>query len=144
MNWKYPDESVVVDNGSTNNPREIVKSLIENHPRHQIRYVYEPEPGLLAGRHRGVHEAVGDPLIFVDDDIEAVPGFDDAQVQLVGGRNLPKMSDDPPAWIENFWEPASGGGHYCFYLSLLGLGEEKRRIVPVYVFWFELRDPAVP
>jgi glucosyl-dolichyl phosphate glucuronosyltransferase len=146
-------EVVVVDNGSTDNTRKIVESLIENHPRHQIRYVYEPEPGLLAGRHRGTHEAVGDLLIFVDDDIEAVPGwltaivagFDDAQVQLVGGRNLPKYEIDPPAWIESFWEPASGGGHYCWYLSLLDLGDEKRRIVPNYIFGlnFAIRRQAL-
>jgi glycosyltransferase involved in cell wall biosynthesis len=146
-------EVIVVDNGSTDNTREIAGSLIKNHPRHQIRYVYEPEPGMLAGRHRGTREAVGDLLIFVDDDIEAVPGwltaivsgFDDTQVQLVGGRNLPKYEIDPPAWMESFWEPASGGGHYCWYLSLLDLGEEKRRIVPGYVFGlnFAIRRQAL-
>jgi glucosyl-dolichyl phosphate glucuronosyltransferase len=146
-------EVVVVDNGSTDDTRKIVESFIDGHPRHRIRYVYEPEPGLLAGRHRGTHEAVGDLLIFVDDDIEAVPGwltaivagFDDPQVKLVGGRNLPKYEIDPPAWIESFWEPASGGGRYCWYLSLLDLGDEKRRIVPNYIFGlnFAIRRQAL-
>jgi glycosyltransferase involved in cell wall biosynthesis len=146
-------EIIVVDNGSTDNTVQTVDSLIKGHPDHRIRYIYEPEPGLLAGRHRGASEAVEELLVFVDDDIEAVPGwlaaivsaFEDPQVQLAGGRNLPKYETDAPPWIESFWDAASGGGRYCYYLSLLDLGEEKRQIIPNYVFGlnFAIRRQAL-
>jgi glycosyltransferase involved in cell wall biosynthesis len=135
-------EIIVIDNGSTDSTREIVDALIENHPHHEIRYVYEPEPGLLAGRHRGALEAIGELLIFVDDDIEAVAGwltaiiagFDDVRVQLIGGRNLPKYEIDPPAWIESFWESTPDGGRYCWYLSLLDLGQRKSHMNPKHIW----------
>jgi hypothetical protein len=87
-------------------------------------------------------EATGEILVFTDDDIEAVPGwlaaivsgFDDPQVQLLGGKNLPKYEIAPPAWIEEFWEDAPGGGRYCFYLSLLDLGDQRRPIEPWLIF----------
>ena len=135
-------EIIVVDNGSIDCTREIVGALIKNNPCHQIRYVYEPASGLLAGRHRGARDAIGELLIFVDDDIEAVPGwlsaivagFDDAEVQLIGGRSLPKYEIEPPAWIESFWRTSSDGVRFCWYLSLLDLGQKKLPINPRYIF----------
>ena len=67
-------------------------------PHHRIRYLLEPEPGLLSGRHRGALESDGEILVFLDDDIEATAGylhaildaFKDPAVQLVGGPNLPR------------------------------------------------------
>ena len=131
-------EIIVVDNGSADGTRETIEAVIESHPRYQIRYVYEPERGLLAGRHRGVLEAIGELLIFIDDDIEAdsgwlraiVSGFDDVKVQLIGGRNLPRYEVDPPAWIESFWDTTGQGGRLCWFLSLTDLGEKKLHIKP--------------
>ena len=90
-------ELLVIDNGSTDNTKQIVETAIANHPSAQINYIYEPEPGLLSGRHRGALEAKGNILIFVDDDIQAdvnwlqaiQESFADPSVQIVGGRNLP-------------------------------------------------------
>src|SRR5262249_4701776 len=123
-------EIIVVNNGSIDNTKDLVTSFIQSSPHHQIRYIYEPEPGALSGRHRGAREALGEILVFVDDDVEATHGwlsaivatFEDNRVQLVGGRNLPKYEVDPPAWMESFWETAAHGGRYCWYLSLLDLG----------------------
>lgn len=145
-------EIIVVDNGSTDTTHETINALIENNLRHRIRYVYEPEPGLLAGRHRGAFEAAGELLVFIDDDVEPVPGwlaaivagFDDIKVQLVGGRNLPKYEINPPAWIHSFWNSTPYGGGYCWYLSLLDLGQKKLRINPTYIWGlnFAIRRPA--
>jgi glycosyltransferase involved in cell wall biosynthesis len=135
-------EIIVIDNGSTDSTGATVESLRGEHPKSRLRYFYEPEPGLLSGRHRGALEATGEILVFTDDDIEAAPGwlaaivsgFDDPQVQLLGGKNLPKYESAPPAWIEEFWEDAPGGGRYCFYLSLLDLGDQRRPIEPWLIF----------
>lgn len=139
-------EVVVVDNGSTDGTNETINSLIKNHPRYTIRYFCEPEPGLLSARHRGVLEAKGELLVFVDDDIEAVPGwltaivtgFDDAKVQLIGGPSLPKYENDPPPWIETFWNTTSEGGRWCWHLSLLDLGHKSNRINPSYIIGLNL------
>jgi glycosyltransferase involved in cell wall biosynthesis len=135
-------ELIIVDNGSIDDTRKTIDELIEHHPQHKIRYAYEPEPGLLAARHRGAFEAVGELFVYVDDDVEPVPGwlaaivagFDDPTVQIVGGRNLPKYEIDPPAWIDSFWDSTPYGGGYCWYLSLMDLGEIKLHIKPTYVW----------
>jgi glycosyltransferase involved in cell wall biosynthesis len=135
-------EIIIVDNGSTDDTRRTLDELIGRHPRHKIRYVYEPEPGLLAARHRGAFEAAGELFVYVDDDVEPVPGwlaavvagFDDPKVQIVGGRNLPKYEIDPPAWIDSFWNSTPYGGRYCWYLSLMDLGQNKLNIKPTYIW----------
>jgi len=139
-------ELIIVDNASTDSTRETVNALIEIHPHHQIRYVSESEAGNLAARHRGAFEAKGDLFIFVDDDIETVPGwlgaivdgFSDPKVSLIGGRNLPRYEIEPPAWIKSFWATTPEGGRTCWYLSLLDLGEQKRQIDPNYIWSLNL------
>jgi glycosyltransferase involved in cell wall biosynthesis len=145
-------EILVVDNGSTDNTKEITETAIATYPSHQIHYIYEPEPGLLSGRHRGALEAQGDILTFVDDDIEADPNwlqaihssFDDPTVQLVGGRNLPKYETDPPEWLDWFWS-AHAYGRICANLSLLDFGDQMREIHPNYVWGlnFSIRKRAL-
>jgi glucosyl-dolichyl phosphate glucuronosyltransferase len=135
-------EILVIDNGSTDDTKDISQSIIKETANRQIRYVFEPEPGLLAGRHRGVLEARGELLIFVDDDIEATSGwlqaifetFTSPRVQLVGGRNLPKFAVQPPAWLEGFYDAMPDGGRSCGWLSLLDLGESEREIDPNFVW----------
>lgn len=122
-------EVLVVDNGSTDNTKDVTEAAIATYSSHQIRYFYEPEPGLLSGRHRGALEAKGELLIFVDDDIEADPNwlqaikesFDDSTIQLVGGLNLPKYEVEPREWLEWFWfnHPY---GRACGNLILLDFG----------------------
>ena len=59
----------MADKGSTDQTLEVVRSAAAAHGQHCIRYLSEPVTGLLSGRHRGVAEAEGDLLVFVDDDI---------------------------------------------------------------------------
>lgn len=135
-------EILVVDNGSTDNTKDVAAVAIAAYPTHQVRYIYEPEPGLLSGRHRGAVEAKGEITIFVDDDIEADPGwlqsiidtFEDPTVQLVGGKNLPKYEIAPPKWLEGFWGSTPYGGRACGDLSLLDLGDRSIDIDANYVW----------
>jgi len=111
-------------------------------PHHRIRYLLEPEPGLLSGRHRGAMESDGEILVFLDDDIEATAGylhaildaFQDPTVQLVGGPNLPNYESEPPAWVESFWSTTPYGGRMCGFLSLLDLGGNAIEIHPNYIW----------
>ena len=68
-------EILIVDNGSSDNTRGETEGIMREMPHHRIRYLFEPEPGLLSGRHRGALESNGEILVFLDDDIEAAPGY---------------------------------------------------------------------
>jgi glucosyl-dolichyl phosphate glucuronosyltransferase len=135
-------EIIVVDNGSTDNTKNVTDAAISAYPAHQIHYIYEPIPGLLSGRHRGILAATGEILIFVDDDIEADRGwlksmidtFEDPTIQLVGGKNLPKYEITPPQWLAGFWETTVYGGQICSYLSLLDLGDRLLDINANYIW----------
>ena len=78
-------EIIVVDNGSTDATKDITFKLLANSV-FNFKYVFEPEPGLLSGRHRGVEESVGDVLTFIDDDVEVSPNW------LKYLKNLPLIS----------------------------------------------------
>lgn len=146
-------EVLVIDNGSSDNTKEIVVGVINNNRRHLIRYIYESEPGLLSGRHRGALEAKGEIFIFIDDDIEADKEWLSAiketfdlypEVQLVGGRNLPKFEIEPPQWIKQMWDKPTPPRIFG-NLSLLDLGEKVCEIHPNYVWGlnFSIRKSAL-
>ncbi len=153
QNYSQDDyEILVIDNGSTDRTQQITEKIIQQNPNHNIRYIYEPEPGLLSGRHRGALEAKGEICIFVDDDIEADPdwlkaiseSFQDPSVQLVGGRNLPKYEVPPPSWLECFWQTHKFG-KFLGELSLLDFGEEVREIDANFIWGlnFSIRRQAL-
>jgi len=134
-------EILIVDNGSTDDTKKVTDVAISNNSAHNIKYIFEPEPGLLSGRHRGAFEAEGEILIFVDDDIEAVKGwisaiikaFEDSSVHLIGGPSLPKFEVEPPEWIKRYCN-IKEGRIICVRLSLLNIGDEKCEIDPLYVW----------
>ena len=153
QNYSHDDyEILIVDNGSTDHTKQITEDIIQQNPDHHIRYIYEPEPGLLSGRHRGALEAKGEICTFVDDDIEADPNwlkaihesFLDTTVQLVGGRNLPQYETEPPEWLNWFWVDHPYG-KTCGELSLLDFGEEVREIDANYIWGlnFSIRRQAL-
>lgn len=127
---------IVVDNGSKDNTKEIVENFINNHKEHQISYIFDDNPGLLTGRHRGVSATHSPLLVFVDDDILADPDwlrsiintFSDPSIQLVGGRNLPLYETPPPNWIDTFRKIYPDGGWSLGALSLLDFGDQTRDI----------------
>ena len=133
-------EVIVVDNGSTDDTREVCSSFMNRIP--QFRYLYEETAGLHAARHLGLKEAKSDLLVYGDDDIEAFPtwlegivdAFGDKRVVLVGGKNLPKFQIEPPVWILRMWEKDRQGGRMLPYLSIIDLGDEIKGISPYYVF----------
>jgi glycosyltransferase involved in cell wall biosynthesis len=129
-------EVLVVDNGSTDDTRTVAEVTPG------VRYVFEPKPGLHAGRHRGLKEATGDILVYADDDTRAMPGwlaaiaenFTDAAVALVGGNNYPDFLAPPPDWLARLWREPYLGGHAISLLSVLELPEGRREISPLQVW----------
>ena len=80
-------EIIVVDNGSARIP-EVVCSAWPD-----VRLVSEPTPGPGPARNRGIREARGEILAFIDADCRADPGwlaaietaFADEQTRIIGG-----------------------------------------------------------
>jgi glycosyltransferase involved in cell wall biosynthesis len=62
-----PIEIVVVDNGSTDDTQSLLRTL--DLAGVSLRVVFEPIAGVARARNAGIRGALGDPVIFVDDDM---------------------------------------------------------------------------
>lgn len=68
-------EVVVVNDGSSDETETIVKDLQENSQRPQVRLVSQSFRGINIARNRGIGEAKGESICFLDDDELAPPGW---------------------------------------------------------------------
>lgn len=134
-------EVLVIDNGSTDQTEKLTKEKASSLPL-DIRYIYEPRPGLHNGRHRGALEARGQYLAYLDDDVLLTPAWihgleklRSGQAEAVVGRILPKWEARPPGWLITLTrEPG--------YLSLLDMGPTGFYIDPAYVYGDNFFIPA--
>lgn len=94
-----------------------------------LRIVPVTVPGLIAAMNCGLDNAVGDLLVFTDDDSEPLldwlerieASFDDASVGAVGGRDWIQVPDKPalfrPAPVSRVgvltWYGSMYGNHHC-------------------------------
>lgn len=133
-------EVIVVDNGSTDSTAEICGRLSAGF-EHFTR-LYDEHPGLHVGRNLGMKRSKAEILVYGDDDIEATPAwletiaraFEQTEVALVGGRNLPIFEAAPPGWLARMWAPNVHGERICGHLSILDLGVVSRHINAELVF----------
>ena len=61
-------ELLLVDNNCTDNTREVCEAFAAAHPDVIFRYTTESEQGLSAAKNRGIKEAKGDIIVYIDDD----------------------------------------------------------------------------
>jgi glycosyltransferase involved in cell wall biosynthesis len=99
-------EILVIDNGSTDATKQIVSELMTEVSN--LRYVHEEKPGLSNARNRGLEEAVGPVVAFLDDDAIAAQGWlaailaafnAEPQPACVGGPVEPWWEIPQPAWF---------------------------------------------
>jgi len=62
-----PDELLVVDDGSTDNTARLVERYLNVAP-FPVRYIFQENQGAAAARNRGISQARGDVLCFLDSD----------------------------------------------------------------------------
>ncbi len=123
----YPNYDVIlVDNGSVDDTKQVVSqfSALGN-----VRYVFEPIPGLSQARNTGVKASQGEIVAFIDDD--AIADRDwllalrricrDTDATCVGGRVKGLWLCPRPRWFH----PDMDG-----LLSLLDLGEYRTEFYP--------------
>ncbi|MBD3314222.1 MAG: glycosyltransferase [Chitinivibrionales bacterium] len=100
---------VVVDNGSTDQTRNIIESFSR---RLNITYMFEPEGGKSHALNRAVDSlGLGDVVVFADDDVEPCEGWFRAieaacgrwpNNEVFGGKIRVKWPDVPlPGWVHD-------------------------------------------
>lgn len=135
-------EIIIIDNGSKDITSDVVELFISSKPDFSIRYIYDPEPGLLTGRHRGAAESKGKYLVFIDDDVELSPKWLESiyicfvnkpDISFITGPCLPLYESYPPGWLKYFWN-TNGSNKKLGYLSLVDMGQAPKSIQPTSVW----------
>lgn len=110
----YPEsdyEIVLVNNNSTDNTRLICERFAANHQNISFRYVEEHEQGLSAARNRGIKEAKGDIIIYVDDDALVDSDYirsyaehfsSSPETMAAGGPIEPLYETAEPSWMSPY------------------------------------------
>ncbi len=129
-----PFEILVVNNNSTDHTASVLDAL-RGQPGVPLRWVHEPEQGIVPARNRALAEALdSDILVFIDDDELPAPGLLAAAVHAIlaegadcaGGRiRLDFGSRARPAWLSD---------ELAGFLAQLDYGPEP--------FW--IRDEGMP
>lgn len=105
-------ECVVVNNNSTDNTAEMVAAFAKEHSDINIKLVDEAQQGLSYARNRGIAEAEGQFLAFIDDDETINEGFVSAYLDLFhnhgafAGAGALKVRYDSarPKWMSYYTE----------------------------------------
>lgn len=104
-------ELIVVDNNSTDSTAELYKAFAANHPKFNARYVLETEQGLSHARNRGIQEAQGEVVVYVDDDATIPPQYlatyynffaQHPECMAAGGPILPHYETAEPQWMSHY------------------------------------------
>ncbi len=105
-------EIVVVDNNSSDTTKSLVQSLGA-----KVRYVFEGSTSFTRARNTGAENAQGDILLYLDDDVEVLPGSLSEIAEfftsrnkcgVLGGKVLPEYEATPPPWSLELQESFNG------------------------------------
>jgi len=72
---RLPDEVIVVDNVSTDDPAQVVQHIIARYPHRNLRLVHEPNKGLHHARDTGWRASGSDIVVTTDADITFPPDW---------------------------------------------------------------------
>ncbi|MGB7323349.1 MAG: glycosyltransferase [Rubripirellula sp.] len=103
-------EVIVVDNNSSDHTRYVVEESQRDWP--QLRYTFEKTQGLSSARNHGIQHALGETILFTDDDVlpecdwleTTLTGLEKYQADACGGYIAPIWEVPPPPWLtERFY-----------------------------------------
>lgn len=104
-------EILLVDNNCTDDTRAVCEAFAAAHPLVRFRYVVEREQGLSAARNKGIREAEGDIIVYVDDDalvekdylrIYAEHFASYPETMACGGPIEPLYETSEPEWMTDY------------------------------------------
>jgi glycosyltransferase involved in cell wall biosynthesis len=99
-------ETIVVDNNSTDETKRVVENFSTRLAN--FRYVFEETQGLSHARNRGIREALGEYIAYLDDDAVASSNWVNATIvffethpdaSAVGGPFIPFSTVPIPPWF---------------------------------------------
>lgn len=120
-------EIVLVNNNSTDQTEAECNRFAADYPNVRFRYFVERNQGLSYARNRGITEAAGDLLVYVDDDalvndtyLQTYLDFfaQHPEIDAAGGPILPEYETEEPAWMSTFTRQLITGKLY--------LGDKQR------------------
>ncbi len=104
-------EIVLVNNNSNDNTEAECNRFTTDFPDVKFRYFIERNQGLSYARNRGIQEAYGDLLVYVDDDAlinneylqTYITFFEEhPEIDAAGGPIIPKYETEEPSWMSTF------------------------------------------
>ncbi|MCK4650926.1 glycosyltransferase family 2 protein [Candidatus Babeliales bacterium] len=123
--FKINFEIIVVDNNSKDATKDIVLSYGD-----KVKYVFEENTSFTKARHTGAHNAQGEILVYLDDDICIKSGTFEEIVRIfsqnsdcgvAGGKILAHFEQTPPDWVTKLQASFNG-------LSLFNLGDTEKKV----------------
>ncbi len=126
-------EIIVVDNNSTDRTPEIIYRFKQEYPSYNIILTEEKRQGLSYARNKGLEEANGQYVAYIDDDaiarkdyIKQLKNYTEQFPDDVafGGKVLPKYeSGKEPAWMSHYIERI---------ISIVDLGDKVKVLKKTY------------
>ena len=119
-------EFLVIDNNSENDVQQLVNDFKDKQPQFDIKYFLETRQGEQYAWNKGIDEAQGKLLIFVDDDASfhhdylatLSKDFAGNQDDIAGGGKVVSVFEyQKPAWINRYVMP---------FFAEINLGEKSR------------------
>ena len=105
-------EVLIINNNSTDTTEEYVKTFISEYSGNiKFSYFLEKKQGLSAARNKGLHQAEGQWINYIDDDALLPPDFIANVIQNInkhpaiggfGGKIIPKYFGSEPEWMSWF------------------------------------------
>jgi len=104
-------EIVLINNNSSDNTEAECKRFQNDFPAVNFNYFVENNQGLSFARNRGIEEAKGDILVYVDDDakvnrayLKTIDDFfkENQTAMAVGGAIFPIYETKEPSWMSHY------------------------------------------
>ena len=104
-------EILLVDNNCTDNTSQVCADFAAAHQDINFHYMVESEQGLSAARNKGIREAKGNILVYVDDDalvdewyLKTFADFFKANhdIEAAGGPIIPLYETQEPEWMTRY------------------------------------------
>ena len=114
-------EVIIINNNSTDETELLSREFLNNIKGVKVRYFTETSQGLSFARNRGIREAAGELVTFIDDDALPAKDFLEKTVRFFdehpeagasGGKILLQFIEKKPAWYNRFLSPLLGYFNY--------------------------------